>query len=354
MACGCPWRYNCSQDHYLYVAAKFSRNLMTTQRRTHYFRPGGLIELSSNIGALITVNTVKILKNWQHPLQQLDLPFLVCETSLGQRQIVQGRRHFTVILFVMLFLHLLGLAVVFETVVRFAQVPQCDCHLKMILSVMLFLHLEGTLVDLFGLAVAFEMIVSVAQVIQSETNAEIVNTEFHQEDPQVPTLFYLQCPSEKLLLRSEVPELRVSVCQVVRPRNFGMLLSVVLVFDHQCLQEHLLLRVAVFHAAFQAAQVHPSSPLAATPSATRTASAGICAFSLFSFCLVNFLKASKASGGRVGDERSEGSQLAVIARCRDRLVSLPKAIEEARHWSELPLLHGAAATIGPSPPSAVK
>ena len=56
-------------------------------------------------------------------------------------------------------------------------------------------------------------------------------------------------------------------------------------------------------------------------------------------------------GGGV-DDKSEGSQLTVIARCRDCIVSFPKTIEEARHWSELPLLHGAAVTIGPSPPGA--
>ena len=99
--------------------------------------------------------------------------------------------------------------------------------------------------------------------------------------------------------------------------------------------------------------LNPSSSLAARLSATRTASAGICAFSLFLFLLGELPESVEIFGGGV-DDRSEGSQLAAIARCGYCLVSFSKAIEEARHWSEVPLLHGAPVTIGPSPFSMVK
>ena len=186
------------------------------------------------------------------------------------------------------------------------------------------------------------------------------------------TFLYLQCPFEKVLLRSEVPELHVGDCQVVqRPRNFSMMLSVVLVFDHQCPQEHLLHRVGVLDAAFEAAQVlealslqlgmHGERPLLKSiftvgGEAQRDADRFRRNLRLLSI-LVLLGELPEGVPGfrrRVGDERSEGSQLTVIARCRDCLVSFPKAIEEARHWSELPLLHGAAVTKGPSPPSVVK
>ena len=52
--------------------------------------------------------------------------------------------------------------------------------------------------------------------------------------------------------------------------------------------------------------LNPSSELAARLSATRTASAGICAFSLFSFLLGELPESVEGFGGGV-DDRSEGS-----------------------------------------------
>ena len=74
----------------------------------------------------------------------------------------------------------------------------------MVLSVILFLRLEGALVHFFGFAVVLKRIVRDAQVIQSGTNVARIITEFAPEDLQVIILFYLQCPFEELLLRSEV------------------------------------------------------------------------------------------------------------------------------------------------------
>ena len=68
------------------------------------------------------------------------------------------------------------------------------------------------------------------------------------------------------------------------------------------------------------------------------------------FLLGAHLEDVKGVGGCVGDERSEGRQVAVTTRCGNCPVSFPKAIEEARHRSELSLLHGTPVATGSSPP----
>ena len=148
------------------------------------------------------------------------------------------------------------------------------------------------------------------------------------------------------------------------------MLSVLLFFDRQGLQEHLLPRVRVFHAAFKAAQVleassmqlgmHGERPLLKSIfSVGREAEGDADRFGwnlrlLSILVLLGELPESVEGFGGGVDDRSEGSQLTVMARCGYCLVSFSSAIEEARHWSEVPLLHGAPVTIGPSPPSMVK
>ena len=95
---------------------------------------------------------------------------------------------------------------VFENEVGAAQVPQSPRHFEMILSVVPLRHLEGALVHFFGLAIVPKVSVREAQVVQSGTNVVRIITEFAPEDLEVIILFYLQCPFEELLLRSEVPK----------------------------------------------------------------------------------------------------------------------------------------------------
>ena len=141
-----------------------------------------------------------------------------------------------------------------------------------------------------------------------------------------------------------------------------MTLSVVLFFDRQGLEEHLLLRVGVCHAAFEAAQVLEVSSMQLGMDGERPLLKSIFSVGgeaerdadrfrrnlrlLPILVLLGELPESVEGFGGGVDDRSEGSQLTVTARCRYCLVSFSKAIEEARHWSEVSLLHGASVTIG--------
>ena len=108
------------------------------------------------------------------------------------------------------------------------------------------------------------------------------------------------------------------------------MLSVVLFFDRQGLQEHLLLRAGVFHAAFEAAQVLEASSMQLGMHGERTLLKAIFSVGgeaerdadrfrwnlrlLPVLLLLGELPESVEDFGGGVDDRSEGSQLAVIAR----------------------------------------
>ena len=99
--------------------------------------------------------------------------------------------------------------------------------------------------------------------------------------------------------------------------------------------------------------LRPCSLLAARCKATRIASSGNLSI-LPVFLLLRELLKGFQFLGVCGRECPVGSQVASVAWFGDCLVSLAKAVQETRYRSELPFLHGAAKTVGSSPPSFVE